>query len=435
MAQILSEDEIRQLLDAINAGAAEPEQAAPVSLSRKIKIYDFKRPEKFSKEQIRAVSIIHETFARLTSDRLSAQLRSMVHLHVASVDELTYEEFIRSIPTPTTMALIDMDPLKEGAVMEVDPAITFAVIDRICGGLGRSIKYDHELTEIENSVMKTVIAPMLGNLGEAWAHVLNLRPGLQQIDTNPQFVQIVPFTDTVVLVTLEANVGDVVGMINICIPYTTIKPVIEKLPLFWSWQKTIQKNTSPVDLDDVPMRLTAEIFRRNFSMKEILKWDIGTVILPLRPLKAGYCYLKLGDRHVWRCQILPDSKLFPKRITVVNFAEKPFGTEENYMETDTVNPLVADALSKAFMKVTVELGATHKTVKDIYGIGEGTVLELDRLAGEPLDVKVNGIVIAKGEVVVIDENFGVRIIEITGNKSGQSTQQQPAPEATAGESA
>jgi len=151
MTQILSEDEINQLLDAINAGAAEPEEAVPAS--RTIKIYDFKRAEKFSKEQIRAISIIHETFARLTSNKLSAQLRSMVHLHVASVDELTYEKFILVLPTPTTMAVIDMEPLKGGVVLKIEPAITFAVIDRICSRIGRSIEYDHELTEIENFIL------------------------------------------------------------------------------------------------------------------------------------------------------------------------------------------------------------------------------------------------------------------------------------------
>jgi len=358
MAEILSEEEIDRLLNAINAGGAETEKIS--SDSRRIKIYDFKRAGKFSKEQIRAVSIMHETFARLTSDRLSAQLRSTSHLHVASVDELTYEEFIRTLPTPTTMALIDMEPLKGDVVLEIDPAITFAIIDRICGGIGTTTESDHELTEMENSVMKTVIVPMLGNLSEAWATVSDLRPSLQRIDTNPQFVQPVPPTDMVVLVTLEANIGDVAGMMNICIPYTTIKPVIEKLPLCWQFWETIQNNTSSVYLDEVPVRMSAEILRRDFSMKEILRWDIGTVILPLRPLNHGYCYLRLGDRRVWQCQILPDCKLFSKTIKIVNYAEKPFGTEGIYMKTDTVNPLMADALSNAFMKITVELGPPIK---------------------------------------------------------------------------
>jgi flagellar motor switch protein FliM len=428
MRQVLSEDEIEQLLTAINASDKESDDIKSAPDTRKIKIYDFKRPDKFSLQQIRAISIIHDTFSRLISDSLSAKLRSMVHVHVASVDQLTHEEFIRTLPTPTTMAIMDMAPLKGGAVLEIDPAITFAIIDRICGGFGGTTKFNHELSDIETSVMKGVIGPMLGNLSEAWAAVLDLRPSLRQIDTNPQFVQLVSPTDMVILITQEANIGGVVGMINICIPYTTIEPIIEKLPFCW-WQETVQNSTVSADLDDVPVRMTAEVLRRDYPLKEILKWDAKTLILPLRPLSPGYCYLRLGDRRVWQCQILPDSKWFPKRITIVNYAEKPFGTEGN-MEMGKVNPLVADALSSAMMRVSVELGATNKTVKEVYAISEGTILELDKLAGEPLDVKVNGIIIAKGEPVVIDENFGIRIIEIIGTHeaSGQSGTQQSAPD-------
>jgi len=432
MAEILSKDEIDQLLTAINEAGAEPEEISPIS--RTIKIYDFKRPEKFSREEIRAISIIHETFSRLITDSLSAQLRSKVNVHVVSVDELSYEEFIRTLPIPTTMALIDMAPLKGSAVMEIDPTLTFEIIDRICGGNGGSKKLKHELADIETSIMKNVIVSMLDNFSEAWTTVSELRPGLRMIDTNPQFVQPVPPTDIVVLVTLEANIGDMEGIIYICIPYTTIEPIIEKLPLCWQLCETINTNTSLPDLDEVPVRISAEILRRYFPMKEILKWDIGTVILPHRPLRADYCYLRLGDRCVWQCQILPDCKQFCKRITIVGYVEKPFGTEGNHMETDTVNPLVADALSNAVMKITVELGATYKTVKEVYGIGEGTVVELDKLAGEPLDVKANGLTIAKGEVVIIDENFGVRITEITGTRSDQCSRQQSAHEPAAGES-
>jgi len=428
--EVLSQDEINQLLTAINAGDAEPDDIESAPDTRRIKIYDFKRPDKFSKGQIRAISMIHDTFSRLTTDSLSAKLRCMARVHVASVDQLTHEEFIRSIPTPTTMAIIDMDPLKGGAILEIDPAITFVIIDRICGGIGGLTKFNHELSDIETSIMKGVIVPMLGNLSEAWVTVLDIHPGLLQIETNPQFVQLVPPTDMVLLVTLETNIGDVAGMINICIPYTTIKPIlenIEDLPYFW-WKEKIQDNTLLPDLDEVPVRLTAEILRRDYPLKEILKWDAETLILPLRPLKAGYCYLRLGDRRVWQCQILPDSKWFPKRIAIVNYAEKPFGTEGIVMKTDKVNPLVADALSNAYMKITVELGATNKTVKEVYAFGEGTIVELDKLAGEPVEVKANGIPIALGEIVVIDENFGVRITEITGTQPGQSAPQQSAPE-------
>jgi flagellar motor switch protein FliM len=433
MTEVFSQDEIDRLIAAINADDKEPEDLRPAADRRKIKIYDFKRPDKFSREQIRTISIMHETFARLSTNSLSAQLRSMVNIHVASVDQLSYEEFIRSVPTPTTLAIINMDPLKGNAVMEIDPVITSAIIDRICGGTGDGTKYRHELTDIEESIMEGIIVRLLGNLRAAWTEVevIDLRPRLCQIDTNPQFAQIVPPTEMGVLVTFEIKIGDIDGIINIYFPYLTVEPIIGKLSnQFWYSHVTRAVKSILPNCEDLPILLTAEILTRNYPLKEILKWDIGTLILPLRTPASDCCYLRLGDRRVWRCQILPDCKGFPKRISIVNFAEKPFGTEGNEMEMEKVNPLVADAVSNAKMRVSVELGAALKTVKEVFAFGKGTILELDKLAGEPADIIANGVLIAKGEVVVIDENFGVRITEITGTSgaSGQSeTQSTPEP--------
>jgi flagellar motor switch protein FliN len=220
---------------------------------------------------------------------------------------------------------------------------------------------------------------------------------------------------------LETKIGDVEGMIYIFIPYITIEPTYRK------WVFSSSSNLELTNRVEIPIRLTAEILRREFPLNEILKWDIETIILPLRPLVPDYCYLRLGDRRVWQCKILPDYKCFPKRITIEKYAEKPFGTEDNM---DTINPLVADALSGAWMQISVELGRTSKTVKEVFGIGEGTILELDTLNEDPLEVKANGVLFARGEVVVIDENFGVRITEIIGTPdvSAQSKTQQPTPE-------
>ena len=229
MTEVLSQDEIDQLLTAISSGEVSTEEPIAQVDQRKIKIYDFKRPDKFSKDQIRTVSIMHETFARQTTTALSSQLRSLAHVHVASVDQLTYEEFIRSIPNPTTIAVINMDPLKGSAILEIDPAVTFSIIDRLFGGQGEGAKFTRELTDIEASVIEGIIVRILGNLREAWATVIDLRPRLGQIETNPQFAQIVPPSEMVVLVTLETKVGEVEGMMNFCIPYLTIEPIIPKL--------------------------------------------------------------------------------------------------------------------------------------------------------------------------------------------------------------
>ncbi|MDR2468282.1 MAG: flagellar motor switch protein FliM [Spirochaetaceae bacterium] len=308
MTEVLSQDEIDQLLTAINAGETETEDYKPAADTRKIKIYDFKRPDKFSKEQIRTVQIMHETFARLTTTALSANLRSMVHVHVASVDQLTYEEFIRSIPTPTTLAIINMDPLKGNSILEIDPAITFSIIDRLFGGTGEGTKTQHELTDIEQSVMEGIIVRILGNMREAWSQVIDLRPRLGQIDTNPQFAQIVPPTEMVVLVTLETKVGEVEGMMNFCIPYLTIEPIIGKLSAqFWYSSARQAANTENVNvlkdkLYTVDVNVTAEIGKIQVPVRDVLSLRAGDVV-QLYNVRVGDPFsVTIGNKTKFQCR-------------------------------------------------------------------------------------------------------------------------------------
>lgn len=308
MNEVLSQDEIDQLLQAISSGDTDTDDFKPVSDTRKIKIYDFKRPDKFSKEQIRTVSIMHETFARLTTTSLSAQLRSMVHVHVASVDQLTYEEFIRSIPTPTTLAVINMDPLKGNAVLEIDPAITFSMIDRLFGGTGQGAKVNRDLTDIEQSVMEGIIVRILANMREAWTQVIDLRPRLGQIETNPQFAQIVPPTEMVVLVTLETKVGDEEGMMNFCIPYLTIEPIISKLSSQF-WFSSVRRNsttqylgTLKEKLSDVDMDVVAEIGQINLPIRDVLSLRVGDVVRLSTVRTNDPFTLSVGDKKKFYCQ-------------------------------------------------------------------------------------------------------------------------------------
>src|SRR5574344_2332833 len=308
MTEVLSQDEIDQLLTAISAGDTETEDFRPVNDTRKIKIYDFKRPDKFSKEQIRTVSIMHETFARLTTTSLSAQLRSLVHVHVASVDQLTYEEFIRSIPTPTTLAVINMDPLKGNAILEIDPAITFSMIYRLFGGTGQGTKVQRDLTDIESSVMEGIIVRILANMREAWTQVIDLRPRLGQIETNPQFAQIVPPSEMVVLVTLETKVGDEEGMMNFCIPYLTIEPIISKLSSQF-WFSSVRRNSTTQylstikgQLSSVDMDVVADIGTINLSIRDVLALRVGDVVR-LSNVKVGDpLSLNVGNKKKFYCQ-------------------------------------------------------------------------------------------------------------------------------------
>ena len=309
MNEVLSQDEIDQLLQAISTGESEADEFKPVTDTRRIKIYDFRRPDKFSKEQIRTVSNMHETFARLTTTSLSAQLRTLVHVHVASVDQLTYEEFIRSIPTPTTLAVINMDPLKGNAVLEIAPEITFIIIDRLFGGSGDTGgKVNRDLTDIEQSVMEGIIVRILANMREAWTQVIDLRPRRQQIETNPQFAQIVPPSEMVILVTLEIKIGEEAGMMNICIPYITIEPIVSKLSSSF-WFSSVRRSsttqylgTLKEKLADVEMELVADIGSINVPIRDVLSLRTGDVIR-LNTIKVGEpLTLSVGSKKKFYCQ-------------------------------------------------------------------------------------------------------------------------------------
>ncbi|MBQ5632111.1 MAG: flagellar motor switch protein FliM [Treponema sp.] len=309
MNEVLSQDEIDQLLTAISSGDSEVDDFKPVNDTRKIKIYDFKRPDKFSKEQLRTVSNMHETFARLTTTSLSAQLRSLVHVHVASVDQLTYEEFIRSIPTPTTLAVVNMDPLKGNAVLEIDPTITFCMIDRLFGGRGvTSGNKNRDLTDIEQSVMEGIIVRILANMREAWTQVIDLRPRLGQIETNPQFAQIVPPSEMVVLITLETKVGDEEGMMNFCIPYLTIEPIISKLSSQF-WFSSVRRSsttqylgTLKEKLSSVDMEVVASVGSINLSVRDVLSLTTGDVVRLSNTKVGDPLTLSVGNRKKFFCQ-------------------------------------------------------------------------------------------------------------------------------------
>jgi flagellar motor switch protein FliM len=201
-----------------------------------------------------------------------------------------------------------MDPLKGSAVLEVDPAITFSIIDRLFGGSGDGSKGQHELTDIEQSVMEGIIVRILGNMREAWSQVIDLRPRLGQIDTNPQFAQIVPPNEMVVLVTLETKVGDVEGMMNFCIPYITIEPIISKLSAqFWYTGNRQQTNTENVNtirdkLVDAEVNVIAEIGRIQIKMSDVLELSRGDVVR-LYNIKAGDAIsLNIGNIKKFLCQ-------------------------------------------------------------------------------------------------------------------------------------
>ena len=237
-------------------------------------IYDFRRPDKFSRDQIRTLSVIHETFSRLSTVGLSAHVRSECMIHVCSVDQMTYEEFLRLIPNPATLAVINMNPLKGSALLEIDPVISYSIIDRLLGGPGMADNSvsKKDLSEIEQAVIEMVIVNLLRNIGESWKNIIDLKPQLGRLEVNPAFTMIVPPSDMIVLVSMEMSVNGNKGFMNLCLPYLTIEPVIPKLSgKFW-YTSHVKKNINhriEENISDIKMPVKIGIKSSGMSLKKI----------------------------------------------------------------------------------------------------------------------------------------------------------------------
>jgi flagellar motor switch protein FliM len=321
--------------------ASEKKTSFPENFEgRRIKVYDFKRPDKFSREQIRTVSILHETFARLSTASLSATLRTYVKMHVRSVDQLTYQEFILSIPNPTTLAIINMDPLKGNAILEFNPEITFPIIDRIVGGKGEW-SGESNYTDIEFALIEGIYLRLLGNLREAWSNIIDLRPRLGTIETVPMFAQIVPPTEMVVVVTFEISINESKPIfVNFCIPYLTIEPLIPKLSAaYWYSQRSSTKNFQGPKLSNLKVDSEIYIPCEKIQTKQLLDLQKG-FSLDLPNYEKGYARLKSGESEVLSLENVAKNKAREFSFSILDEEESDpdevlfFGEE-----VETKNPL------------------------------------------------------------------------------------------------
>jgi len=242
--EILSQHEIDSLLSAISSGEMDAEELKKEEEKQKVSVYDFKRALRFSKDQIRGISRIHENFARLLTTFFSGKLRTYVNITVASVDQVPYEEFIRSIPKSTILNVYSVQPLEGRVLMEVNPNIAYTMMDRILGGRGTSeIKVD-SMTEIETLIMTQLFEQAADNLKEAWSTMVDIEPVLEDFEINPQFLQMVSPNETVVVVSFNTQIGEISGMINICIPHVVLEPIISKLSVHY-WMETGTRKQDP----------------------------------------------------------------------------------------------------------------------------------------------------------------------------------------------
>lgn len=284
MSEVLSQNEIDALLSALSKGTVNAEELKEEQNKKRIRVYDFRRPSKFSKDQINTLQVIYENYARSLGTFLSAQLRTPVHIEVLSVEQLTYEEFIRSIPNPTILNIFSLYPLDGNAIMEINPNLGFALLDRLLGGPGNTLPKLRALTEIEQTVMERIVQRMLSYLEEPWGSIIEFNPSLERVETNPQFTQLVSPSEIMMIVSLEARLGDTMGMINMCIPFLVLEPIMDRLSVHFYYsstgQKSIPEHVAVIKnkLDNTCVPIKVILGRTSITVKDLLELSVGDVI-------------------------------------------------------------------------------------------------------------------------------------------------------------
>ncbi|AOZ94229.1 flagellar motor switch protein FliM [Paenibacillus crassostreae] len=301
MVDVMSQNEIDALLAALSSGEMDAEELKKEDTQKKVRSYDFKRAVRFSKDHIRSLTRIHENFARYLTTYFSAQLRTFVQISVVQVEQLPYDEFIRSIPKMTILNIFEAEPLKGRMVMEVHPNVAYAMLDRLLGGVGNAPSKINSLTEIETTIMERIFGRAFESLQEAWKTVMDISPRLEAMETNPQFMQIVSPNETIALISLSTKIGDTTGMINICIPHVVLEPIMSKLSAH-QWFVSEKKNIEPLQVEalkqnvkQAKLKIVAELGESKLSISEFLGLAIGDVISLNKPVNTGLS-IKVGDK-------------------------------------------------------------------------------------------------------------------------------------------
>ena len=287
MAEVLSQGEIDSLLEALSTGKVQvqketqPEERVRV----RYKHHDFRRPNKFSKHHLRTLQIVHDSLSRLLTSFLTDYLRQPIYVRVASMEQFTFEEFVASVPTPTILTVFTMPPLGGVAIMETNPLFLFPVLDMVLGGSGEMPKKTRDFTELELSVIKKLDERILGNYAMAWRDRMEVKPHIESLESNPQLYQFINPGEIVAVITFTTVVGASKGLINLCLPFVLIDPIISRLQAGHSPFDRRGAGVDETDLDNLrswvgmsDLDLSVNVGTADLSVQEFLNLQAGDVL-------------------------------------------------------------------------------------------------------------------------------------------------------------
>jgi flagellar motor switch protein FliM len=333
MADVLDQAEVDALLSAVDSGASEAGEPEVFTRSRakqqEVRTYDFKRPERVSKDQMRSLEAIHEGFARNFGASLSAFLRTIVEVRVATIEQLTYSEFIHSLPNPTCFNLLNAPPLEGQVCLEISPLIIYPIIDRLLGGSNAELFIPQRaLTLIEWRLVERITSRAVTMLSEVWSNLTEVQFNLAETESNPHLVQIVAPNEVVVVIGLELKMGNRAGTMTLCLPFNVIEPVMSKLAT-QSWLAYQRKAASAEQKQQLVNSLkTAKVGIRAFlaestmTVDELLKLKPGDIIQTTKPAE-GEATLQVKDRSKFAGKLYQYKGVRAFRVTRKIEGEEP----------------------------------------------------------------------------------------------------------------
>ncbi|MBR1865021.1 MAG: flagellar motor switch protein FliM [Lachnospiraceae bacterium] len=283
MADVLSQNEIDALLKQLSSGELDVDEMSDEP-AMKIKDYDFARPAKFSKEHLRTLEIIFENFGRLVSSNLPAYLRKNVQVDVMNSEAVTYSEFSNALSNPVLLGIVDFAPLSGNIVVELAANLGFTIIDRMLGGLGEPLDKAREFSEIELGVLERIFSILVDLLREPWQNVIQIHPRLERIETNSQFAQIISPSEMIAIITINMTIGNVEGLMNVCLPFITLEDVMDKLNTKY-WFSTMQSKDEDVynefietAINKAQIPIKALLGKSSISVMDFINLQVGDII-------------------------------------------------------------------------------------------------------------------------------------------------------------
>ena len=283
MGEVLSQNEIDSLLSALSNGELDADEIKDTG-EKQVKDYDFARPAKFSKEHLRTMEIIFEHYGRLLSTNLPAYLRKNIQIEVMNSEAVTYSEFSNSLTNPVLLGIVNFAPMPGSIIIDLASNLGYAMVDRMLGGEGVPLERSRDFSEIELLIIERIMNVCINLLREPWENVTEIHPRLERIETNSQFAQFISPGEMIAIITINMKIGDVEGMMNICLPYMTLEDVMDKLNTKY-WFSTMQARgeqeyTEIIEsvISKAPMPIKAVLGKSVISVNDFINLQVGDII-------------------------------------------------------------------------------------------------------------------------------------------------------------